>query len=56
MHTRELESEELDVETKATFLRDSIRGVVWQVGITFALVAAAHFASKLASDVMFTWH
>ena len=55
MHARETEFKQLDGEAKATFLWNSIRGVLWQAGVTVSLVAAAHYVSKLVSELMFTW-
>ena len=55
MHAREMEFNQPDVVSKATFLWHSIRGVLWQVGVTVSLVAAAHYVSKLVSELMFTW-
>jgi len=55
MHARETEFNQPDGEAKATFLWNSIRGVLWQAGVTVSLVEAAHYVSKLVSELMFTW-
>jgi len=55
MHAKETEFTQPDGEAKATFLWHSIRGVLWQAGVTVSLVAAAHYVSKLVSELMFIW-
>ena len=55
MHARETEFKQPDVVSKATFFWHSIRGVLWQAGVTVSLVEAAHYVSKLVSELMFTW-
>ena len=56
MHARDTESNKLDGGTDRNFLGDSIRGLVWQLGITLALVATTQYASKLVSDLIFRWY